>query len=314
MSITISNTKSLLVAGTLALSSLFLLSGSALASHNSTDKYRANLTPLNNSGSFGDAKVKVKGNQVTVKVKTFGASPNLPHAQHLHIGGNRNVCPTLAADTNNDGFISSVEGVPSYGDVRVSLTTSGDVSASSALTVPRFPVADANGMVNYKRTFTLPAGVSAADIEKAVLVQHGISELFEDPAKYDGLGLKASSLDSSLPFEATVPSACGKLMAMPGNGNNNGNNVNNGGNGNAPANAQASISNTGPGSNNSITVRKNSTTRVSNNNDVSVSNTTSQSATSGNAVVRGNTFAGNAFSGSAGNSSSSSSFIEVINN
>lgn len=311
MSITISNTKSLLVAGTLALSSLFLLSGSALASHSSTDKYRANLTPLNNTGSFGDAKVKVKGNQVTVKVKTFGASPNLPHAQHLHIGGNRNVCPTLAADTNNDGFISSVEGVPSYGDVRVSLTTSGDVSASSALAVKRFPVADANGMVNYKRTFTLPSGVSAADIEKAVVVQHGISELFEDPAKYDGE--KPSSLDSDLPFEATVPSACGKLMAMPGNDNGNDNN-NGGNNGNVPVNAQASITNTGPGSNNSITVRKNSTTRVSNNNDVSVSNTTSQSASSGNASVRGNTFAGNAFSGSAGNSSSSSSFLEVINN
>ena len=37
------------------------------------------------------------------------------------------------ADTNEDGFISTAEGVPFYGGIVHSLTTDGDVSPDSAL-------------------------------------------------------------------------------------------------------------------------------------------------------------------------------------
>lgn len=177
--------------------------------------YQANLTSLNGSGTSGTATVTTNGNQVTVRVNTNGASANLAHAQHLHIGG-RNVCPDPSADTNNSGFINTVEGQPAYGEVKVSLTTSGDVGAGSALAVDRFPVATADGQVSYERTFTLPKGVSMNDLSKAVVVQHGISKIYDDKAKYDGA--PRSTLDESLPFEATAPAACGKLTSAPAGG------------------------------------------------------------------------------------------------
>ena len=169
----------------------------------------AQLNPLNTSGSSGTATVVVNGNQVTVTIEARGLSPNLPHAQHIHIGG-QNICPTNAADDDGDGLINTVEGQPFYGPVQVSLTTTGDVSANSALAVDRFPVAAADGSLSYSRTFQLPAGVTLADLRNGVIVQHGISELFGDPTQYDGE--PRSSLTPDLPLEATIPSNCGKLV------------------------------------------------------------------------------------------------------
>lgn len=177
-----------------------------------TQMYQANLTSLNNSGTTGTATVKVIGNQATVTVHTMGASANLPHAQHIHIGGNH-TCPTMADDANGDGVLSTAEGKPDYGAVQVSLTKTGDVSADSALAVDRFPTASKSGEVTYSRTFTLPSGVTASDIANGTIVQHGVSEIGGDKTKYDGDA--KSSLDKSLPLEATAPNACGVLTAMP---------------------------------------------------------------------------------------------------
>jgi hypothetical protein len=92
----------------------------------------------------------------------------------------------------------------------VSLTTEGDVSADSGLAAERFPVADADGTLSYSRTFSLSDGVSAEDIPAGVIVQHGISEFFEDPTQYDGE--PRSSLNPDLPLEATIPTNCGDLV------------------------------------------------------------------------------------------------------
>jgi hypothetical protein len=177
----------------------------------SSQTFTADLNPLNSSGSSGTATVVVNGNQVTVTIEATGLSPNLPHAQHIHIGG-QNICPTEAADDDGDGLINTVEGQPFYGPVQVSLTTEGDVSADSGLAVERFPVADADGTITYSRTFPLPDGVTADDIPNGVIVQHGISELFEDPTQYDGE--PRSSLNPDLPLEATMPSNCGELVMV----------------------------------------------------------------------------------------------------
>jgi hypothetical protein len=169
------------------------------------------LTPLNSSEASGIATVHVRGDQVTVTIQSRGHSPNLPHAQHIHIGG-QNRCPTNAADMNGDGLISTPEGQPSYGPIKVSLTTEGDVTMQSGLAVDRMPMADADGNLTYTRTFQLPDGVSAADIAKGVIVQHGISELFDDPNQYDGAKKSDIPGTETLPLEATIPATCGKLM------------------------------------------------------------------------------------------------------
>ena len=94
----------------------------------------------------------------------------------------------------------------------MSLTTAGDVSANSGFDVTRMPTADANGNVSYSRTFTLPQGLTAADIANGVIVQHGIDINGNGAYDFDANG--ASEAMPDLPFEGTVPADCGKLVAM----------------------------------------------------------------------------------------------------
>lgn len=198
--------------GALSVLSVAAMSGGA-AFAQSSGLMQTNLNQMNGSGASGTSSVEMLGNnQVRVRLNMTGSSPNLPHAQHLHIGGT-NECPTIQADTDKDGLINTKEGEPAYGPVKTSLTTEGDVGEGRALAVEMMPKADANGIITYDRTFTLPAGVTEADVRKAVVVNHGISELFGDKAKYDGE--KKSSLDPKLPLEATIPAACGALASTP---------------------------------------------------------------------------------------------------
>ena len=189
----------------------------------------AHLTELNNSGASGRAFAVVRGETIrAIGIRAKGLSPDAPHAQHIHYGEQAmNECPTLELDKNEDGRLNTVEGVPAYGPVVVSLNTSGDTTPASFLDVSRFPVSK-NGSYNYLRTnirFTDVAGTgypgaeglgTAAQIAEAirdgegVVVIHGID--------HDGNGTYnlsvpegASELDPTLPAEATDPAACGVL-------------------------------------------------------------------------------------------------------
>jgi hypothetical protein len=75
------------------------------------------------------------------------------------------------------------------------------------------PVADKDGKVTYSRTFTVPAGVKAADLAKATIGVQGISTLFNSKEIYDGD--KRSELTKDHAFETTVPAACGKFSTAP---------------------------------------------------------------------------------------------------
>lgn len=197
--------------------------------NNGTEKtitLSANLTELNGSGASGTATATVRNQRIVqIDVHAEGLTPDAPHAQHIHYGEQAlNECPTLALDSNGDGRLNTVEGVPAYGPVVVSLTTTGDTSPASVLAVDRYPVAE-NGVLDYRRTnieFTDVAGTgysgdggTARQIAdsiregEGVIVIHGVD--------YDGDGMYslsdegASELDPSLPAEATDPAACGVL-------------------------------------------------------------------------------------------------------
>ncbi len=337
----IMNVKKVFAVGLLSMGLAVAPAGAALADHDSgIATYEARLTQLNRSGVSGNVYAKVVGDQATVRLVTEGASENLPHAQHFHIGGNSR-CPDPSADTDGDGFISSVEGLPSYGPVKVSLTETGDSSASSGLALDRFPVASSNGTVTYERTFTLPDGVTAADVANGVVVQHGISDLFDDENEYDGD--KRSTLDENVAFEATVPSTCGDLQpdraerqrerardqqtrqderedrreereqakeerqnereqAREERKNEREQRRLDRQNANG-TNADASINTTGPGSDNSITINSNSEATITNRNDVGIDLMIEQDAQSGDATSSRNTEVGDSSTGDADNSS-----------
>jgi Cu/Zn superoxide dismutase len=189
----------------------------------------ANLHELNGSGASGTATAVVKNQKIEhIEVHATGLTPDAPHAQHIHYGNDAlNECPTLALDANRDGRLNTVEGVPAYGPVVVSLNTTGDTTPASFLDVTRFPVAH-DGIFNYSRDnteFTDVAGTGypgagglgtakqIADSIKdgeGVLVIHGLD--------YDGNGTYnfsdpegGSELRDDLPAEATDPAVCGVL-------------------------------------------------------------------------------------------------------
>lgn len=227
------NTKLVLGASAAALIALSL--GAAPASAHVLKPVRGNvvltahLTELNGSGASGKAFAVVRGETIrAIGIRARGLTPDAPHAQHIHYGDQAmNECPTLALDSNNDGRLNTLEGVPAYGPVVVSLNTSGDTTPASFLDVSRFPVAK-NGSYNYLRTnirFTDVAGTgypgaeglgTAAQIAEAIRDGEGVVVIHGND--YDGNGTYnlsdpegASELDPTLPAEATDPVACGVL-------------------------------------------------------------------------------------------------------
>lgn len=227
------NTRLIFGAGVAVLAVVSLGAGPAMAhggkGDDKTVTLTATLTELNGSGASGTATAVVRNQKIKhIEVHADGLTPDAPHAQHIHYGEQAlNECPTLALDANADGRLNTLEGVPAYGPVVVSLNTTGDTTPASFLDVTRFPVS-LDGSYDYSRDnieFTDVAGTGypganglgtakqIADAIRAgegVIVIHGLD--------YDGSGAYnvsdregASELDPNLPAEATDPAVCGLL-------------------------------------------------------------------------------------------------------
>jgi hypothetical protein len=183
---------------------------SATATEGGGTHNKARLVALNNSGAHGHAHVHSERRQLDVSVDAHGLASDLPHAQHIHYGETaRNECPTAADDTNGDFRLTTAEGVPAYGPVKVSLTTKGDTSPDSVLAVNRYPTAP-EGDVEYQRsTKTTRAVARAIRRGEAVVVIHGVD--YNGNGMYDFEGAGASELNGELPAEATDPALCGVL-------------------------------------------------------------------------------------------------------
>lgn len=175
-----------------------------------------NPVPLNGVKGSGTAMVTVTGNTISVTMAASGLLANAPHAAHIHFGADaRHTCPTAADDANKDGHINTTDGGPAYGDIVVSLTTSGDTTKASALAVDRFPTAP-GGKDTYQRgSIQVPSDIASAITKgQSVVVVHGVD--YNNNGKYDGD--TKSDLDPSLPTEATDPALCGVLSAAPAGG------------------------------------------------------------------------------------------------
>lgn len=174
----------------------------------------ATLAPLNNAAASGKAKVTISGRTLEVVLHAKRLLADLPHAEHIHFGATaRHECPNVADDTDVDHRLSTAEGVPAYGPVRVSLTTEGDTSPDSTLAVDRYPTAP-EGRISYSRTISVTRTLADRIAEgKGVIVIHGIDYNHNGVYDFDGAG--ASELDPSLPAEATDPVLCGRLTPAP---------------------------------------------------------------------------------------------------
>jgi hypothetical protein len=195
-----------------------VVAGSALAGQlrGGPEMYRAALNPVPHapaadagSNVSGETKVWVtNGGTVKVRVKARGLSPNLPHAMHIHgkeAAGEIAMCPGADRrdDVVDDGLIETVEGLADYGGILVSFTTFGDTSPRSGLALERMPVAKQNGLLDYKRTFQIPANL-ASRLDELHVVVHG-----EDLNRDGSYGGRTTALGA--PLEAELPVACGEL-------------------------------------------------------------------------------------------------------
>lgn len=194
---------------------LVAAAGTASADHrpeqsNAPTTYRVDLDELNDSGVDADAKIRVRGDEVRVKIKVKDASARLPHAMHIHavapVGSADSECPPASA-AGDDNILTVLEGAPFYGGIQLSLTTTGDTSVDSALALDRFPVANPAGNYVYQRTFTIGEDVNADLVDNITdghIVVHGLD------ASGDG-----TYADSTAPVlegnEATLPVACGEI-------------------------------------------------------------------------------------------------------
>jgi len=158
------------------------------------------------SNVTGTASIEyVRGTTYLVTVTAGGLSPNLPHLAHIHgVVKAQNECPDASA-AGADGLIDTLDGLPSYGPIQVTFSTSGDTSAAAGLSLGTAPVADANGNLFYQREIKI-AGKFAANLEDLHVVIHG--EDLSDNGMYDG---QESTLAPGVPLEAELPVACGTI-------------------------------------------------------------------------------------------------------
>jgi hypothetical protein len=194
---------------------LILAPGAAFAD----ESVSVQLDPLNHSNAAGTATLTTTGNgDLRISIRSHGLVPNSPHAQHLHgsTAGMDFHCPDMSADKDGNGYVSTEEGMPVYGDIFVSLTTKGDTSPASGLAVDRMPMSDAKGDLSYDRTIPgaeLPAG-TIAHLKDLHIVEHGIDA--NKNGKYDMAALGESTLAKAaglngFPEEATDPATCGMV-------------------------------------------------------------------------------------------------------
>lgn len=198
------------------------------ASYASADVYVAPLTSLNNSGAGGTATIDITGNTLQFSINATGLTPNQIHTQHIQgpINSQGGQLPSLANDSNNDGYLSHAEVEQAAGPIKLSLTlpsfSNGPTASPSLLSLLTqsssasffFPFAGSNGTLNFSATYVLdpntPLGSAALNainpLSDQLLVIHGGVA----PASVDLGGSAGTSV-----FDSDLPVAVGRFSLAP---------------------------------------------------------------------------------------------------
>ncbi len=183
--------------------------------------YETTFAALNNSGVTGRvlALVEEEAQTVTFDIKAKGMEANQVHPAHVHgFADDREArTPTIAFDSDTDGFVELAEGVPAYGPVQLNLTTQpGDAGQLTGMGAV-FPTADADGMLSYRQTFSFAdlgmAGMDAFDAISPLgakeIVLHGLTLAA-------GQGSGTGEADGTAGYKAVLPVASGELREVMG--------------------------------------------------------------------------------------------------
>jgi hypothetical protein len=204
----------------------FVLAAAALllclpASAGAATTVKAKLVEQNGSGAHGTATLTATGKGgLKVVIRSRGLVPGQPHPQHVHgsAHGGHFGCPSLKEnDTDKDGVLTNEEATGEYGTIFLALTTSGGATPEDGLDVKRMPVADAQGRLDYERSFSadeVPDGL-LDHLSSLHVVQHGIDVNDNDAYDLDALGESTFAKNlgvPGVPEEATDPATCGVVQ------------------------------------------------------------------------------------------------------
>ena len=166
-----------------------------------TASYTGTLKPLNNSGVTGTFTIERRGQgQIRVSIHASGleVTPQ-PHVAHIHGKASGDaMCPTMAQDTDQDGYVELAEGQTTYGPIIVPL---GDVDPNN------------DGIVDYSMTFNLNKNSTYQDgknkgsllpLDLREIVIHGLTV----PAVGQGT---PGEVDGTAGYKVVLPVACGEI-------------------------------------------------------------------------------------------------------
>lgn len=190
--------------------------------------YATDFTALNNSGVGGHALLFLdeRTQTLTVDIQAHGLEPGQVHVQHIHgfDDDSKAHTPTLAQDTDHDGFVELAEGLVKYGPIQLNLTLNPEDSAHDHGTAGHdhtgdavFPTADVKGNLHYVETFHF-----AASDPNAQAVFDGITPLQDKEIVLHGMTLQdgqgGGEADGTAGYKLVLPVASGELHEVTGFG------------------------------------------------------------------------------------------------
>lgn len=186
--------------------------------------YATEFTALNNSGVDGYALLFAdeRNQTLTVHISADGLEPGQVHAQHIHgfMDDTDSKSPTIAQDSDRDGFVELGEGLATYGPIQLNLTLNPENSAHDHGTpdhdhtgAAMFPTADANGHLSYTETFRFDSSDPNAQaifdgitpFEAKEIVLHGLTV---QEGSGDGT---TGEVDGTAGYKGVLPVASGEL-------------------------------------------------------------------------------------------------------
>ena len=195
-------------------------------------QYTADIEELNNTGVHGNATFRVIGRSLSVTIHATGLEPGV-HPQHIHGKEMAKAeCPTSAADTNHDGFVSVIEGAPAYGLIKLNLTnpqTAFGPPVTTALFTPfagkadskNFPVVGQDGILNFSNTYNFDSSAAAQGAYESLMPlgdQHIVLHGATAPKSVDADAFAAlghaypAGTDLSQPtYDSLLPVGCGSI-------------------------------------------------------------------------------------------------------
>lgn len=189
-------------------------------------RYQAEITELNGSGVSGVAMAEIMGDMLQVDMLLTGLETGVSHIQHVHGlfsdgAPSDSMTPPPSADTDGDGFVEVLEGVPFYGDIILPL--SSPAASGNDPATEMFPMPMADGSLAFSQTYDLTdegqffSAVTGTSYTGDDLMPLWLREVVIHGMTVDGTAGAGTGgeIDGTAGFKAVLPVAAGEFMAVP---------------------------------------------------------------------------------------------------